>query len=64
MVCRGSKGVVMKTLRIVNKENRCSYVERNLFRRFWVRVSPYYRTSIEAYNWVRRSKNYNLIKQK
>ena len=53
----------MKTLRIVNKENRCSYVERNIFRKFWVRVSPYYTSSIEAYNWVRRCKEYNLVKK-
>ena len=53
----------MKTLRIINKDNRCSYVERRVFRCFWVRVSPKYRTVIEAYNYVRRSGDVNLIKK-
>ena len=53
----------MKTLRIVNKENRCSYVERRVLRRFWVRVSPYYKSNIEAYNWVRRCGECNLLKK-
>lgn len=52
----------MKTLRIVNDKG-CVYVERNLFCRWW-RVSPRYRTNIEAYNWVRRRKNVDLIKKK
>lgn len=52
----------MKTLRIVN-EKGCVYVERNLFRRWW-RVSPYYKTNIEAYNWVRRQRNVDLITKK
>lgn len=53
----------MKTLRIVNKD-RCVYVERNFFRRWWVRVSPYYKSNIEAYNYVRSRRNVNLIKNK
>ena len=53
----------MKTLRIVSKD-RCSYVERRYFRRWWVRVSPYYRTNIEAYNYVRSRKDARLVKQK
>lgn len=61
MVYRG-QGVVMKTLRIVNKD-RCVYVERNFFRRWWVRVSPYYKSNIEAYNYVRGRRNVNLIKK-
>lgn len=52
----------MKTLRIAN-DGRCSYVERQFFRRWWVRVSSYYNTNIEAYNWVRRQKGVQLIKK-
>lgn len=52
----------MKVLRIVNRD-RCVYVERNFFRRWWVRVSPYYRTNIEAYNYVRSRRNAELIKK-
>lgn len=52
----------MKTLRIVNDKG-CVYVERNLFCRWW-RVSPRYRTNIEAYNWVRTQGNVNLVKKK
>ena len=54
----------MKTLRIINRDNRCSYVERRVLRCFWVRVSPYYRTNIEAYNYVRRCGEVNLVKQR
>ena len=54
----------MKTLRIVNKDNRCVYVERRLLRCIWYRVSPRYRTNIEAYNWVRRCGDVNLITKK
>jgi hypothetical protein len=54
----------MKTLRIVNSRNEYSYVERCFFRRWWCRVTPKYRTVIEAYNWVRRQGEVNLIKQK
>ena len=57
-----SRAVVMKTLRIVNKD-RCVYVERRLFCKWWVRVSPCYRSNIEAYNWVRGRRNVNLIKK-
>jgi hypothetical protein len=53
----------MKTLRIVN-EKGCVYVERSFFRRWWFRVSPYYRSNIEAYNWVRRRRNVDLITKK
>lgn len=52
----------MKTLRIVN-EKGCVYVERNLVCRLWYRVSPKYKTNIEAYNWVRRQGKVNLIKK-
>ena len=52
----------MKTMRIVNAD-RCVYVERQFFRRWWVRVSPYYRSNIEAYNWVRRKGDVNLLKK-
>lgn len=50
----------MKTLRIVN-ERGCVYIERNFFRRWWYRLSPVFRTNIEAYNWVRRQRNVELI---
>lgn len=40
----------MKTLRIVNTRNECVYVERLFFRRWWCRVTPKYKTNIEAYN--------------
>ena len=53
----------MKTLRIVTGRD-CAYVERQLFRRWWVRVSPYYRTNIEAYNYARSRGNVNLITKK
>lgn len=53
----------MKTLRIVN-ESGCAYVERQFFRRWWVRVSPYYKSNIEAYNMVRGMKNVELLKKK
>ena len=57
------KSSVMKTMRIINQSNRCSYVERQFFRRWWVRVSPKYRTVIEAYNYVRKSGDVNFIKK-
>lgn len=64
MVCRGFQRISdMKTLRIVNKDG-CVYVERNIFRRWWVRVSPKWATNIQAYNWVRRQRNVELIKKK
>lgn len=53
----------MKTLRIVNSRNERTYVERLFFRRWWVRVSPYYKSNIEAYNWARRCRNAELIKK-
>lgn len=52
----------MKVLRISNN-GFCSYVERQVFRRWWVRVSPLYRSNIEAYNWVRRQKGFELIRK-
>ena len=52
----------MKTLRIVN-DCGCAYVERQFFRRWW-RVSPYYKSNIEAYNWVRDKGKVNLVKKK
>lgn len=54
----------MKTLRIVNARNEYSYVERLFFRSFWFRVTPKYKTNIEAYNWVRKQRDVNLIKKK
>ena len=54
--------VFMKTMRIVNAD-RCVYVERQYFRRWWVRVSPYYRSNIEAYNWVRGKSDVKLLKK-
>ena len=51
----------MKTLRIVNRD-RCVYVVRRVFR-MWFRVSPKYRTNIEAYNYVRRQSDVNLVKR-
>jgi hypothetical protein len=54
----------MKTLRIVNTRNECVYVERLFFRRWWLRVTPRYRTNIEAYNWVRRQGNVELVKKR
>ena len=53
----------MKTMRIVN-EDGCVFVERYFFGRWWIRVSPYYKSNIEAYNYVRRQRNVDLIKQK
>ena len=52
----------MKTLRIVN-DGSCSYVERQFCRRLWLRVTPKYRTNIEAYNWVRKQGKVNLLKK-
>ena len=54
----------MKTLRIVNTRNECVYVERLFFRRWWCRVTPKYKTNIEAYNWVRRQRVVELITKK
>ena len=54
----------MKTMRIVNARNEYSYVERLFFRSFWFRVTPKYKTNIEAYNWVRKQRDVNLIKKK
>lgn len=54
----------MKTLRIVNSRNECTYVERLFFRRWWVRVSPKWGTNIQAYNWVRRQRDYELVTKK
>lgn len=53
----------MKTLRIVNGRG-CIYVERRYFRRLWFRVSPSFRSNIEAYNWVRSQGLVNLVKRK
>jgi hypothetical protein len=53
----------MKTLRITN-ERGCAYVERQFFRRWWVRVTPYYKSNIEAYNYVRSKKDVELLKKK
>lgn len=50
----------MKTLRIVN-EKGCVYVERNFFRRWWYRLSRRFTTNIEAYNWIKRQRNVNLV---
>ena len=50
----------MKTLRIVN-EKGCVYVERNFFRRWWYRLSNRFATNIEAYNWIKRQRNVNLV---
>lgn len=55
---------MMKTLRIVNSRNESVYVERLYFRMFWFRVSPCYKSNIEAYNWVRRQRDVNLVKKK
>jgi hypothetical protein len=51
----------MKTLRITNRDNTEVYVERRVLRFFWRRVSPKYSSNIEAYNWVRRQRDYRLI---
>lgn len=52
----------MKTLRIVN-DGGCVYVERQFCRRWWLRVTPRYKTNIEAYNWVRRQGKVDLLKK-
>lgn len=54
----------MKTLRIVNSRNECTYVERLFFRRWWFRVTPKYNSNIEAWNWVRRQRDVELVKKK
>lgn len=53
----------MKTLRIVNDRGSV-YVERRYFCRLWFRVSPKWSSNIEAYNWVRRQQDVNLVKRK
>jgi hypothetical protein len=53
----------MKTMRIAN-DGLCTYVERQFFRRWWIRVSPKWTTNIQAYNWVRGKRNVELIKKK
>ena len=52
----------MKVMRISN-DGLCSYVERQVFRRWWIRVSPLYFSNIEAWNWVRRQRDVKLIKK-
>ena len=52
----------MKVLRIVNKSGSV-YVERRFLWFFWFRVSPYFGSNIEAYNWVRRSGDYCLLRK-
>ena len=54
----------MRTLRIVNRDNTCVYVERRVLRFFWRRVSPNFSTNIEAYNWVRGQKDCELLRKK
>lgn len=53
----------MKTMRICNSDG-CSYVERQFFRRWWIRVSPYYRSNIESWNWLRGRSGIELIRSK
>lgn len=52
----------MRTMRIMN-DGGFVYVERQFCRRWWFRVSPYYGSNIEAYNWVRRQGVVNLIRK-
>lgn len=52
----------MKVMRISN-DGLLSYVERRICRRWWFRVSPKYRSNIEAWNWVRRQRDVKLIKK-
>lgn len=52
----------MKVLRIVSSGNGV-YVARRIFGFFWYRVSPRYRTNIEAWNWVRKQKDVELVKK-
>lgn len=54
----------MRTLRIVNRDNTCVYVERRVLRFFWMRVSPKFSTNIEAYNWVRKQKEVELLRKR
>lgn len=54
----------MKTLRIVNRDNTCVYVERQYCRLFWFRVSQKFSTNIEAWNWARKQRDYKLITKK
>lgn len=51
-------------MRIVSSRGESVYVERLFFRRWWVRVSPKWATNIQAWNWVRRQRNVELIKKK
>ncbi len=53
----------MKVMRISN-DGLLSYVERRICRRWWFRVSPKYVSNIEAWNWVRRQGNVELIRKK
>lgn len=50
----------MKTMRIIN-EKGCVYVERRVFRKWWYRLSPVFRSNIEAYNWVKRQNDVRLV---
>lgn len=50
----------MKTLRIVNDKG-CVYLERRVLRRWWYRLSPVFRSNIEAYNWVKGQKDTRLL---
>ncbi len=47
----------MKTLRIVNRDNTCVYVERQ----YWFRVSPKFSSNIEAWNWARKQRGARLV---
>lgn len=51
----------MKTLRIVNRDNTCVYVERQYCRLFWFRVSPKFSSNIEAWNWARKQRDARLV---
>lgn len=52
----------MKVMRISN-DGLLSYVERQICRRWWFRVSPKYRSNIEAWNWVRRRRDVELVRK-
>lgn len=54
----------MKTLRIVNRDNTQVYVERRVLRFFWRRVSPKFSSNIEAWNWVRKQRDVELLTKK
>ena len=53
----------MRTLRIVNRDNTCVYVERRVLHVFWMRVSPKFSTNIEAWNWVRKQNDVKLLRK-